>query len=98
MKCEDPVVGHYSSENENENENEICDIARMVEWLKTRRLSRRSPGSAGSNPAPRIFFLTFIVVVVRIWRSWKRAVLITQRSSVQSRIFAYICVCFFKSL
>ena len=54
MKCEGPVVGHYSSENE--NENEICDIARMVEWLKTRRLSRRSPGSAGSNPAPRIFF------------------------------------------
>ena len=46
------VLGHYSSENENKK----CDIARMVEWLKTRRLSRRSPGSAGSNPAPRIFF------------------------------------------
>ena len=46
------VLGHYSSENKNKK----CDIARMVEWLKTRRLSRRSPGSAGSNPAPRIFF------------------------------------------
>ena len=28
----------------------------MAEWSKARRLSRRSPGSAGSNPAPRIFF------------------------------------------
>ena len=43
----------------------VCDgnvtiDARMVEWFKTRRLSRRSSGSAGSNPASRIFFVLVV--------------------------------------
>ena len=47
------VDGSISTQN-------VCDgnvtmLARMVEWFKTRRLSRRSSGSAGSNPASRIF-------------------------------------------
>ena len=58
-----PDVIHFIKKiQRNQKCKNVCDCnvtmyARMVEWLKTRRLSRRSSGSAGSNPASRIFFI-----------------------------------------